>query len=105
MNAVLHPDILGQIARTRDGFAISVQSKDHERRKRFTAAHELGHYLFHRDLLEEGTDDDKAYRSTKRGNFYNQNIKKWHETEANRFAANLLMPPPSCGEVPRDTFG
>lgn len=92
MNALLHPDIVGQIERSPDGYLISVQANDHPNRKRFTAAHELGHYLYHRDLLEDGVDDDKMYRSKNIGRFYNRNIRQHHETEANKFASWLIMP-------------
>lgn len=92
MGAVLHPDIVGQIEKIGDHYKISVQGLDHPNRRRFTAAHELGHFLFHRDLLGEGVDDDKMYRSENIGRFYNRHIRPRHETEANKFAASVLMP-------------
>lgn len=92
MNANLHPEIVGQIERKDGAYLISVQALDHPNRKRFTAAHELGHYLFHRDLLGDGIDDSKMYRSENIGKYFNTNIKPRHETEANRFAAVVLMP-------------
>lgn len=92
MDANLHPEIVGQIERRGDRYSIAIQGRDHINRKRFTAAHELGHYLFHRDLLDEGIDDNKMYRSTNTGEFYNRKITPKHETEANRFAAMFLMP-------------
>lgn len=92
MDAHLHPDIIGQIERKNGAYRISVQGTDHPNRKRFTAAHELGHYLFHRDLLGDGIDDSRMYRSENLGLFYNTNIKPRHETEANKFAATVLMP-------------
>lgn len=91
-DARLHPDIVGQIEKDGGLFRISIQGSDHENRKRFTAAHELGHYLFHRDILDDGVDDDKMYRSKNVGRFYNRSIKQYHETEANNFAAKILMP-------------
>ncbi|MEE1655776.1 ImmA/IrrE family metallo-endopeptidase [Microvirga sp. CF3062] len=91
--AVLHPEIAGQIERVDgDRFHVAVNVNDHYYRQRFTMAHELGHYLMHRDLLGEGTDDNRAYRSIDAGKFHNTSILPQHETEANRFAANLLMP-------------
>jgi predicted transcriptional regulator len=91
--ADLNPEVAGELRRL-DGssFSISANGADHYYRRRFTMAHELGHYLFHRDLVGEGVDDNRAYRSVKGGNFFNLNITSEHETEANRFAANLLMP-------------
>ncbi|WED21415.1 ImmA/IrrE family metallo-endopeptidase [Vibrio sp. JC009] len=60
-------------------------------RQRFTIAHELGHFYQHREILGYGTGDNKAYRSIETGHD-NPNIKQRHETEANAFAADLLMP-------------
>jgi Zn-dependent peptidase ImmA (M78 family) len=91
--ASLDPEISGQIERESKGeYKISVNAKDHYYRRRFTMAHELGHYVYHRDLLGDGTDDNVAYRSTSAGEFFNPDIKPHHETQANRFAAQLLMP-------------
>jgi Zn-dependent peptidase ImmA (M78 family) len=91
--APLHPDIAGEIQRLSDNrYRISANEADHYYRRRFTMAHELGHYLLHRDLIGTGVDDNRAYRSTDVGTFHNRNITSEHESEANRFAANLLMP-------------
>lgn len=61
-------------------------------RQRFTAAHELGHYVLHRSLVGDGVDDDTQYRSTEVGDIYNTAIKQVHERQANSFAAQILMP-------------
>ena len=91
--AKLDKEISGQIERLENQqYKISVNSKDHYFRQRFTLAHELGHYLLHSHLIGQGLDDDKAYRSVPDGKFYNQNIGSREETEANSFAARLLMP-------------
>ncbi len=84
-------DISGYIQRTDGTYKIVVNSKHAPTRQRFTAAHELGHYVFHRDLLGEGVGDDRAYRAdgTK---LANANIRPSHERQANTFAANVLMP-------------
>ncbi len=93
MDAYLDPEISGQIELTSLGaYKISINKQDSGFRKRFTLAHEIGHYVLHRDLIGSGLDDNKAYRSTNAGNFSNTKIKPWHETEANRFAARTLMP-------------
>jgi Zn-dependent peptidase ImmA (M78 family) len=90
--AELDPDISGQIERIGDSFKISVNKADHYLRQRFTMAHELGHFVLHRDLIGNGVDDNRAYRSAPGGSFWNRQITQRHETEANRFAANILMP-------------
>lgn len=91
----LHPMIAGQIERLSDGkFEISTNASNSYFRQRFTIAHELAHYLFHRNLIGKGVDDTKAYRSLDIGKFNNTRIKPEHETEANQIAAKLLMPAP-----------
>jgi len=92
-NARLDSEISGQIERCPDGsYRISVNADDPYFRKRFTMAHELGHYLYHSHLMEDGIDDTRAYRSTQAGRFHNARIGRHEESEANRFAAGLLMP-------------
>ncbi len=75
-----------------DSYKITVNAQHPETRQRFTIAHELGHYMLHRHLVGDGVDDDKAYRSTAGGKYHNTNIGPQQETEANQFAAGLLMP-------------
>ncbi|WP_408636412.1 ImmA/IrrE family metallo-endopeptidase [Paracoccus onchidii] len=48
--------------------------------------------MLHRHLVGDGIDDDRAYRSTEVGKYHNTLIGPKEETEANKFAANLLMP-------------
>ena len=90
----LDTHISGEIERkSENSFVIRTNARHSDERQRFTAAHELGHYMLHRLLLGTGVDDNKAYRSDlNNGNFKNSNIKTKHETEANRFAAVVLMP-------------
>jgi Zn-dependent peptidase ImmA (M78 family) len=91
--AELDNDISGQIEKLSDGsYKISVNKNDHYFRQRFTMAHELGHFIFHRSLIGDGVDDNKVYRSTDTGKFYNMCITREHETQANQFAASILMP-------------
>lgn len=88
------PDSLsGLIEKYGDGYRIVVNSNHSRPRRRFTAAHELGHYVYHRDLIGDGIYDDAAYRSTDlSGRFKNPKILLEHETQANKFASVLLMP-------------
>ena len=65
------------------GFIVKVNRHDSGRRQRFTIAHEIAHYLLHRDQIGVGISDDALYRS---------NLSDAREAEANRLAADLLMP-------------
>lgn len=87
----LDDNISGYIERTDGSYKIVVNSNHARTRQRFTAAHELGHYIFHRDLLGEGVGDNRAYR-TEGTRLANANIRPLHERQANSFAANVLMP-------------
>ena len=88
----LDENVSGFIERQADGdYRIVVNASHAPTRQRFTAAHELGHYVYHRDLLGDGVGDNRAYRAdgTTRPN---PNIRPIHERQANSFAANVLMP-------------
>lgn len=94
LNETLLPDyISGELVPVGQGrFQINVNAHHGRRRQRFTIAHEIGHYVYHRGLIGSGIADDKAYRSTDTSKYHNSRIGPREETEANRFAANLLMP-------------
>ncbi|MDE0532823.1 MAG: ImmA/IrrE family metallo-endopeptidase [Albidovulum sp.] len=74
----------------RDGedTVIGVNSLHHPNRQRFTIAHECGHLILHR-----GKDVyiDRAFRVNRRDSVSSQATDP-DEIEANRFAAELLMP-------------
>jgi IrrE N-terminal-like domain len=82
-----HHDESGRIRRIFEGdridYVIEINSQHSENRRRFTLAHEISHYLLHRDQIGDGVTDDMLYRSR---------LGDHIETEANRLAAELLMP-------------
>lgn len=89
----LPKEVSGMIERAADErYRISINANDPLTRQRFTIAHELGHYMLHRYLLGDGIDEDRAYRSIADGKYKNTKIGAAEETEANKFAAGLLMP-------------
>jgi len=90
--AWLDGGISGMLENLGGAFLITISATDPYTRQRFTIAHELGHYMLHRHLIGDGVDDDRAYRSTNAGKYHNTLIGPVEETEANKFAANLLMP-------------
>lgn len=59
------PDgVSGKIQRDeRGGYYIVANRKEPEVRQRFTIAHELGHYIYHRALIGDGISDSPAYRA------------------------------------------
>jgi Zn-dependent peptidase ImmA (M78 family) len=52
---------------------------------RYTAAHEIAHFVLHRDLIGDGIVDDAMYRSKKGDEI---------ERQANAYATAILMPAP-----------
>ncbi len=91
--AELPEEISGLIERNSAGnFRIAVNSKEWYFRQRFTMAHELGHFLLHRSILQDGTADSVAYRAVPTNGIYNSHIGPAQEAQANAFAAEILMP-------------
>jgi Zn-dependent peptidase ImmA (M78 family) len=80
------------IDRIRDAYRIVVNSTHPHTRRRFSAAHELGHYVYHRDLIGAGIADSIAYRSSNAERYRNTAITSRMESQANQFAATVLMP-------------
>ncbi|MCY4674241.1 MAG: ImmA/IrrE family metallo-endopeptidase [Bacteroidetes bacterium] len=64
-----------------------VNAHDLHQRQSFTIAHELGHWLLHRDTLSDNPDKYPVLLRFSRPNGDNK-----LEMEANRFAAHLLVP-------------
>jgi hypothetical protein len=70
-----------------DGHAIVLSGGSSERRRRFTIAHEIGHFVLHPER-----------QRPERGGGVNA-VWEGQEREADRFAAELLMPEPLVREA------
>lgn len=81
----------GKIEHRNGRFHITVNGADGPQRRRFTAAHELAHYLLHRDLLLERGHLDRLFDGNG-GTVGSGPLSPQHEVQANRLAADLLMP-------------
>lgn len=80
---MLNDDISGVLKKEDDGhWAIYVNQRHHPRRQRYTIAHELGHFCLHKH--QETIFEDQI--------FFRGLDRTKTETQANRFASNLLMP-------------
>lgn len=82
------PSVSGKIQRDEElagesGYAIFVNASHSERRRRFTIAHEIAHFVLHEELIGDGLYDDALYRSGLSGP---------EEIDANKLAADILMP-------------
>lgn len=65
------------------GYSIGVKATEGFRRKRFTIAHEIAHFILHRSQIGDELIDDAMYRS---------GLSTREEAEANQLAADILMP-------------
>jgi hypothetical protein len=83
--SALEPGISGMIEASGNTYTIKINRHETRERQRFTLAHEIAHFLLHRDLIDsEGSiRDNVLYRSGQPENI---------EFEANRLAADLVMP-------------
>ena len=79
-----------------DQFEIFVNEDHSWARKRFTIAHELGHYFLHREELARSANDrfvDSEVNLYRTGDLEAGHAPKTRpEVQANLFAASLLMP-------------
>lgn len=79
--------ISGMIRKSETGYEIKINRHESRERQRFTLAHEIAHFLLHRTLIdksEDGIQDNVLYRSGE---------PQAIEFEANRLAADIIMPP------------
>ncbi len=86
--AQLQLGVSGQIARDaklggESGYYIAVDSDEPKQRQRFTIAHEIAHFLLHKNQVGDGLTDSQLYRSR---------LSNKSEVEANKLAADILMP-------------
>jgi len=86
--APLQGDLYGALIRSNHEMYIGVNSHNHPNRRRFTIAHELGHFVLHKGIR---VHIDKGVRVNWRDDESSQAVSD-EEMEANRFAAELLMP-------------
>jgi Zn-dependent peptidase ImmA (M78 family) len=100
----MEPGQSGFFARTRNGYRIGVNSDDGPQRRRFTAAHELGHFVLHRDLLETGQHLDRLFDRSRYDN-PSAPFSYSHEVQANNFAAEFLMPANMVAQAFRECGG
>ncbi len=91
-------DVIGEIKKSGDEYHILILGSDHYYRKRFTMAHELGHFVLHKNKLD-------SLRSIFDSNQYQADgITEEEETEANDFAAEILMPEDKVREIFAETM-
>lgn len=81
--ATLKPGISGVIKEQNGQVITRINRHDSEQRQRFTLAHEIAHFLLHREHIKEGIEDTMLFRSS---------LSNALEAQANRLAADIVMP-------------
>lgn len=76
-------NLSGMIKKVDGDYSIYVNNTHKKTRKIFTIAHEIAHFVLHRHAIGSGITDDALYRS---------GLSNYIESEANMFAADILMP-------------
>ena len=92
----LNTGVSGQITRENGHYLIRVNRHEARERQRFTIAHELAHFLLHKQVIDsspDGIKDNVLYRS---------GAPEHIEYEANRLAADIVMPMPLVNKVLRE---
>ena len=70
----------------RSGYAVFVNEKHSQQRRRFTIAHEIAHFILHRDQIGAGIEDNGIYHSR---------LSAHAERQANLLAIDeILIPEP-----------
>lgn len=80
-------ELAGMLVRGDGQIVIGVNSIHHPNRQRFTIAHECGHLVLHKGDVHI----DRSFRINRRDEVSSQAVDP-DEIEANRFAAELLIP-------------
>jgi Zn-dependent peptidase ImmA (M78 family) len=91
--------VSGQIMREGSHYVIRINRNEARERQRFTIAHELAHFLLHRDIIDrspDGITDNVLYRSGE---------PEQIEYDANRLAADLVMPMSLVEKKLKDEYG
>ena len=99
LSSTLPTGVSGEIrpsTSSKSGYEIRVNRHENKKRQRFTVAHEIGHYLLHREHINDGIVDNVLYRS---------GLSSRIEAEANRIAADILMPKHTLKAYLKQNYG
>ena len=82
-NLSMSSNISGAIIKEGDKYVIYVNDKHPKNRQRFTIAHEIAHYILHKEKIGDNLTDNAMYRSK---------LSNVFERQANILAYEILMP-------------
>lgn len=85
-------NVSGAIINDNGIYSIYVNAKEPEHRRRFTIAHEISHFLLHRNIIEDELDGNLTEAKGSNGVMYRSKLYDVFEKDANKLAAEILMP-------------
>ncbi len=113
--SIIYPDLLeqgvsGAIIYENNFYKILVSSSETKERQYFTLAHEMGHYFLHKNDIITATDkvlidNQDNYAGALFRAMPLSEADRRRETEANEFAAELIMPSDKVREIWEETDG
>ncbi len=89
---------IGEIRKEGDNYKILVLGSDHYYRKRFTMAHELAHYILHKEII------DKMGSIAESTDYQAEGLTDEQEREADALAAEVLMPEDKIVQIFNETI-
>lgn len=90
---------IGEIKKEGEEYKILVLGSDHYYRKRFTMAHELGHFVLHKDII------DRRGSIAESTDYQADGLSEEQEREADALAAEVLMPEDKIVKIFNETMG
>lgn len=87
-DANMESNMSGAILKENDEYKIYINRYESQNRQRFTIAHELAHFLLHKEKIGDNLTDRKGTN----GMMYRSNLSDIYERQANILASEILMP-------------
>lgn len=85
-------DISGAIINENGIYTIYTNKNELEYRRRFTIAHELSHFMLHKDIINNHLNGNLTDAKENGGIMYRSKLSNIFEKDANKLAAEILMP-------------
>lgn len=85
-------DISGAIVNENGNYIIYTNENEPKNRRRFTIAHELAHYILHKDIIDNDLNGNLTDAKGSGGIMYLSKLSTIFEKDANKLAAEILMP-------------
>lgn len=85
-------DISGAIVNENGNYIIYTNKTEPKYRRRFTIAHELSHFILHKDIINNHLNGNLTDAKESGGIMYRSKLSNIFEKDANKLAAEILMP-------------